>query len=126
MTRSASRPPCYGGVFDWDTATKRLDELTNLSEKPDFWDDPQAAQAMMRERQKLAEGIETVESLTREADDAGELLELAEGDEGMIADLEASLKRASERAEKAACTSPASGSALPCPNRCSRSGGCRE
>ncbi|HPF23779.1 MAG TPA: peptide chain release factor 2 [Hyphomonas sp.] len=97
--------------LDWDTATKRLDELTNLSEKPDFWDDPQAAQAMMRERQKLAEGIETVESLTREADDAGELLELAEGDEGMIADLEASLKRAAERAEKAELAALLSGEA---------------
>ncbi|MEZ5946809.1 MAG: peptide chain release factor 2 [Hyphomonas sp.] len=97
--------------LDWDTATKRLDELTNLSERPDFWDDPQAAQAMMRERQKLAEGIETVEVLTKEADDALELLELAEGDEGMVADLEASLTRAAERAEKAELAALLSGEA---------------
>ena len=106
MTRSAPRPLCYGGVFDWDTATKRLDELTALSEKPDFWDDPQAAQAMMRERQKLADGIETVEALEKEAEDAGELLELAEGDDAMVADIEASLTRAAARAEKAELAAP--------------------
>lgn len=111
MTRSAPRPLCYGGVFDWDTATKRLDELTDLSEKPDFWDDPQAAQAMMRERQKLADGIETVEALEKEAEDAGELLELAEGDDAMVADIEASLTRAAARAEKAELAALLSGEA---------------
>lgn len=47
----------------------------------------------MRERQRLADGIETVEALQREANDAEELLELAEGDDDMIADIEANLKR---------------------------------
>ncbi len=55
----------------------------------------------MRERQRLADGIETVETLQREADDAEELLELAEGDEDIIADIETNLKKAAERAEKA-------------------------
>ena len=66
---------------------------------------------MMRERQRLADGIETVEALQREADDAEELLELAEGDEGMIADIEANLKKAAERAEKAELAALLSGEA---------------
>lgn len=66
---------------------------------------------MMRERQKLADGIETVEALEKEAEDAGELLELAEGDESMVADLEASLTRAAERAEKAELAALLSGEA---------------
>jgi len=65
----------------------------------------------MRERQKLADGIETVEALNREASDAEELLELADGDDGMVADLEASLKRAAERAEKAELAALLSGEA---------------
>lgn len=66
---------------------------------------------MMRERQRLADGIETVEVLQREADDAEELLELAEGDDDMIADIEANLKKAAERAEKAELAALLSGEA---------------
>jgi len=66
---------------------------------------------MMRERQKLADGIETVGALEKEAEDADELLELAEGDDGMIADLETTLKRAAERAEKAELAALLSGEA---------------
>lgn len=65
----------------------------------------------MRERQKLADGIETVTALEKEASDAEELLELAEGDESMLADLEASLLRAAERAEKAELAALLSGEA---------------
>ena len=65
----------------------------------------------MRERQKLADGIETVGALEKEAEDADELLELAEGDDGMIADLETTLKRAAERAEKAELAALLSGEA---------------
>ncbi|MFN7055286.1 peptide chain release factor 2 [Hyphomonas sp.] len=97
--------------LDWDTATKRLDELTALSERPDFWDDAQEAQAMMRERQKLADGIALVESLERDIADAPELMELAEGDAGMLADLQASLRKAAERAAEAELAALLSGEA---------------
>ena len=65
----------------------------------------------MRERQRLADGIATVEALQQEASDAEELLELAEGDEGMIADIEANLQKAAERAEKAELAALLSGEA---------------
>ena len=74
MTRSDSPPPCYGGVFDWDTATKRLDELTALSERPDFWNDPAQAQKLMRERQKLADAVAMIQSLEKEIADAPEFM----------------------------------------------------
>jgi len=101
LTRFAIPRLCYGGVFDWDTATKRLDELTALSERPDFWNDPAEAQKLMRERQKLADGIATVEALEKEIADAPELMELAEGDAGMLADIQGSLARAADKAQKA-------------------------
>ena len=65
----------------------------------------------MRERQRLADGIETVEALQREANDAEELLELAEGDDDMIADIETNLKKAAARAEKAELAALLSGEA---------------
>ncbi|MBY9067729.1 peptide chain release factor 2 [Hyphomonas sp. WL0036] len=97
--------------LDWDTATKRLDELTALSERPDFWDDPQEAQAMMRERQKLADGIALVQSLEKEVADAPELMELAEDDPSMLADLESSLRRSAARAAEAQLAALLSGEA---------------
>lgn len=56
---------------------------------------------MMRERQRLADGIDTVNALEKEAADAEELLELSDGDADMIAEIETTLSKAAERAEKA-------------------------
>jgi peptide chain release factor 2 len=111
LNRSASPPPCYGGVFDWDTATKRLDELTALSERPDFWNDPAEAQKLMRERQKLADGIAMVQSLEKEIADAPEFMELAEGDAGLLADLQSSLAHSADQAQKAELAALLSGEA---------------
>ncbi|MFN3912867.1 peptide chain release factor 2 [Hyphomonas sp.] len=97
--------------LDWDTATKRLDELTALSERPNFWDNPQEAQNLMRERQKLADGIAIVQSLEKDVSDAPELMELAEGDPAMLADLQASLTRAAEIGQKAELAALLSGEA---------------
>ncbi|MEL6386567.1 MAG: peptide chain release factor 2 [Pseudomonadota bacterium] len=97
--------------LDWDFATKRLDELTALSERPDFWDDPQEAQKLMQERQRLADGIATVNALETEADDALELIELADGDADMLADIETALTKAAKRAEAAELEALLSGEA---------------
>ena len=55
----------------------------------------------MADRQKLESGMQTVESLEREAADGLELLELAEGDEDMLADVTETLRRAAAKAETA-------------------------
>lgn len=92
-------------------AEKRLDELNALSERPDFWDDPEQARKLMSERQKLETGIQTVLDLEQEASDSVELIELAEGDEDMLGDVAASLKKAAARAEKAELEALLSGEA---------------
>ncbi|MBA4337643.1 MAG: peptide chain release factor 2 [Hyphomonas sp.] len=97
--------------LDWDTATKRLDELTALSERPDFWNDPAEAQKLMRERQKLADGIAIVQSLEKEIADAPEFMELAEGDAGLLADLQSSLALSADQAQKAELAALLSGEA---------------
>ena len=66
---------------------------------------------MMRERQRLADGIATVDALQQEAGDAEELLELADGDADMIADIEANLQKAAKRAEEAELAALLSGEA---------------
>ena len=41
--------------LDWDRALRRLHELNNRVEDPKLWDDPAAAQEVMRERRRLDE-----------------------------------------------------------------------
>ena len=113
--RIASRPrsSCCGGVFDWDIAVQRLDELNALSERPDFWNDSQNAQKLMRERNKLAAGIEAVQVLDREKRDNLELAEMAEAekDEAMLDEAEKALAAAAKRADKAELEALLSGEA---------------
>ncbi|MCL4133108.1 UNVERIFIED_CONTAM: hypothetical protein GTU68_044798 [Idotea baltica] len=65
----------------------------------------------MRERQRLVDGIDVVTALEKEADDAEELLELADGDADMLADVEKSLSKAAKRAERAELEALLSGEA---------------
>lgn len=65
----------------------------------------------MRERQRLEDGIETVHALEREAGDARELIELAEGDEGLLAEVRTGLEKAAGRAEHAKLAALLSGEA---------------
>ncbi|MEQ9316506.1 MAG: peptide chain release factor 2 [Henriciella sp.] len=99
--------------LDWDVAEKRLDELNALSEQPDFWNDPEAARKLMAERQRLDDGIKLVLTLEREAEDGVELLELADGDTGMIDEVASTLKAVREKAAKAELQALLSGEADP-------------
>ncbi|MDQ7079895.1 MAG: peptide chain release factor 2 [Paracoccaceae bacterium] len=81
--------------MDWDTAQHRLEEFNALSEDPDLWNDPEKAQKLMRERQALVDAIDTYKGLSQELDDNIELIELGEmeGDDEVIAEAEAALKK---------------------------------
>lgn len=94
---------CSGGVFDWETSEKRLAELNQLSEHPDFWNNAQAAQKLMQERNRLASGFEAITSLEIELSDILELAELAEveGEIELEAEALATLKALQERADRA-------------------------
>src|SRR6201998_3120363 len=84
---SSSRSTCSGGVFDWEPALRRLDELNARVEDPTLWDDAEAAQSLMRERTRLSDSVERVQRLERERADALEYAELAEA-EGETASLD--------------------------------------
>jgi peptide chain release factor 2 len=108
-------PPslCCGGVFDWDRAQVRFDELTALSERPDFWNDPEKAQKLMRERTKLENGMTNISALERDLRDSLELAEMAEaeGDAALVEEAFQTLKGAQERAAKAELEALLSGEA---------------
>ncbi|MGB3719502.1 MAG: peptide chain release factor 2 [Proteobacteria bacterium] len=88
--------------LDWDTAEARLAELNARAEDPNLWNDPRAAQKIMRERQALERQITAYKQMEQELDDAITLIELgeAENDEETIAEGEAALKLLRERAQR--------------------------
>jgi peptide chain release factor 2 len=105
--------PFCGGVFDWERALVRLDELNAKVEDPSLWNDPEAAQKLMRERTKLAASIEAIQSLERDLADTVELADLADmdGDESLLAEARASLSTAQKKAAAAELAALLSGEA---------------
>jgi peptide chain release factor 2 len=87
--------------LDWDRALRRLDELNARVEDQSLWNDPKAAQEVMRERRRLDDAINATRAIESERDDTAELLELAEmeGDTALADDAVAALKALAERAE---------------------------
>jgi peptide chain release factor 2 len=88
--------------LDWDRALRRLDELNARVEDQSLWNDPKAAQEVMRERRRLDEAIGATRKIERELADTAELIEMAEaeGDEALVDDAVASLAELAERAEQ--------------------------
>ncbi|MBM3576609.1 MAG: peptide chain release factor 2 [Alphaproteobacteria bacterium] len=67
--------------LDVDTSQRRLAELNVRAEDPELWNDPEAAQKVMRERTQLEEQIGALSGLERELDDALTLVELGESED---------------------------------------------
>jgi peptide chain release factor 2 len=87
--------------LNWDQALRRLDELNARVEDQALWNDPKAAQEVMRERRRLDEAITATRAIQSELDDTVELIEMAEaeGDTAMEADGVESLAALARRAE---------------------------
>jgi peptide chain release factor 2 len=88
--------------LDWDKAHRRLGELNAKVEDPALWNDPKAAQDVMRERRRLEEAIGATQKIETELQDTVELIEMAEleGDAALVDDGVRALGELAERAEK--------------------------
>ncbi|HLB05728.1 MAG TPA: PCRF domain-containing protein, partial [Thermodesulfobacteriota bacterium] len=73
----------YGGIFDIDTKEQRLMELESIISRPDFWDDNEAAQRLLKEQSSLQLAIDEWKRCKTFLDDARGLYEMAveEGDD---------------------------------------------
>src|SRR5439155_401611 len=98
---------------DWEAANRRLAELNAKAEDPKLWDDPSAAQSLLRERTRLDRAIEGYRRIEREVGDAVGLIELgeAEGDKAIVAEAEANLEKLRDEAKKREVESLLSGEA---------------
>ena len=110
---SSSPSDCSGGDFDWDAALDRLHELDAKSEDPTLWEKPAEAQALMRERQRLADQIGSVRAMMTGLADALDYAEMAdaEGDEASVEDARVQLVAIKERAARAELEALLSGEA---------------
>ena len=83
-----------------ETAKHRLEEYNARVEDPTLWNDPAAAQKLMRERQALVDRLATYDGIAQELEDQVELIEMgeAEDDAEVVAEAEATLKALEARA----------------------------
>jgi peptide chain release factor 2 len=83
-----------GQRLDVETSAYRLEEFNARVEDPNLWDDPDAAQKLMRERQNLVDAIATYDGIKRDLNDNIELIELGEmeEDKDVVDEAEAALK----------------------------------
>jgi len=89
--------------MDWETVAYRLEEFNARVEDPNLWDDPDAAQKLMRDRQSLVDSIDSYTSMKQELDDSIELIELGEmeADDDVVFEAEAGLATLKERSAAA-------------------------
>ncbi len=83
-----------------ETAPYRLEEFNARVESPTLWDDPDAAQKLMRDRQALVDSITTYETIKQELADNIELIELGEieDDAEVVSEAEEALKKLAKTA----------------------------
>ena len=88
--------------LDWDKANRRLAELNEKVEDSTLWDDPKAAQEVMRERRRLEEAIAATRKIETDLKDTVELIEMAEleGDSALVDDGVQALSDLADKAER--------------------------
>ncbi|WP_199789633.1 peptide chain release factor 2 [Sorangium cellulosum] len=91
------------GHLDVPKLERMLQDLTQTTLSPGFWNDQEKAQAVLRKRAQVESKLEMAQKLGREIDDLAEYLELgaAEGDDGVIADADAQADAIAARLRKA-------------------------
>ncbi|MBF6561250.1 MAG: peptide chain release factor 2 [Candidatus Binataceae bacterium] len=71
-------PTSCGGVFDVAKLTARKQELLELSAQPGFWDQPEAAQAVLKEQDRIKTQLSGFEVLEKALEEARLFLAMAE------------------------------------------------
>ncbi len=93
---------CYGGTFDWDNAVKRLTVLNEQVADSEFWENPEQAQLLMRERNYLDSVINNCQNFMHQLQEHIEMIELGqiEQDESVVNDSEVALQELAVKANR--------------------------
>ncbi|MCR9105181.1 MAG: peptide chain release factor 2 [Gammaproteobacteria bacterium] len=97
-----ARTDVLRGYLDFDQRKERLAEVELELAEPSVWDDPQRAQDLGKERASLEGIVQTIQTLSAQAADARDLLEMAaaEDDEATAAEIEAEIDALTALLEK--------------------------
>ena len=81
----------YGGIFDFDVKSEKLDQVNAELEDPTVWDDQKRAQDLGKEKKSLENIVHTLIKIDSELGDARDLFEMAreEKDEDTLEAIEA-------------------------------------
>ncbi|MBN1295206.1 peptide chain release factor 2 [bacterium] len=88
-----------GGVFDVAVKEKRIAELDGMIAAPGFWDTPNQAKVITRERSILDDLVSEFRRFDQELADIGELVTLSEDEPDLLDDIERSLDRLNDSFE---------------------------
>ena len=83
---------CCGGVFDLEAKQKRVAELNQLTSQPEFWNDGEKAQAILKEQSALKGVIDSWEKHKADLEEARFFLDVAKDEKSEEALGEAALK----------------------------------
>ena len=67
-----------GGIFDIDGKRRRIAELEARAGEPDFWNDSDKAQAVLKEQARLKATVDGFEAQCKAVEDARILIDLAD------------------------------------------------
>jgi peptide chain release factor 2 len=81
----------YGGIFDFDLKSEKLEQVNAELEDPTVWDDPKRAQDLGKEKKSLENIVDSLTNIRSGLRDAGDLLDMAreENDEDTLLAVEA-------------------------------------
>jgi peptide chain release factor 2 len=89
---SRSGSTSSGGVFDFDSKKKRLEELNQLTSKPDFWNDADKAQTVLKEQAGIKNALDSWEKHRADLEEARFFLDLSKDEKSEEALNEAAAK----------------------------------
>ena len=80
--------------MDRETAAHRLEEYNARVEDPNLWDDPDAAQKLMKDRQALVDAMASYDTIKQDLSDQQEMIEMGEmeDDDEIVTEAENALK----------------------------------
>ena len=81
----------FGGIFDFENKQQRLEEVSQLLEDPNIWNDNERSQKLGKERRELEGVVKSLVDIDAGIRDASELFEMAkdENDESALLSIEA-------------------------------------
>ena len=92
----------YGGHFDIPSKKNEIDELTHITESPNFWNNREKAEETLSKQKELKDLVNSIESLKIEIESTLDVLKLleVEFDENLYNDIKVSVNEISDKVDK--------------------------